>query len=169
MKPGLPRSTGPAAGCLRALRLFFAVLPALLAAPLSATEAPRFTRVRIFQAACSQADAYLVDQAVAGASALLLQHCALSLTVTGWETLKLDSGWCALPAEKELRRARIVELAQAAKALHPEELALFLLPSDADGRYSWALVDKSRQAACNSPQDARFLARFGSLFFPDLT
>jgi hypothetical protein len=140
-----------------------------LAAALSASPAVKLAHLSVFQPACSQVDPGDVQTAVAGASALLEAHCGISLSLTAWTKLPIDSPWCHLPAAPADRGVALRALAQAAKKAHPRDLALFLLPSDADPRISWALVDDSLRSACNSPQEARFLDRFGCFFFTDLS
>jgi hypothetical protein len=140
-----------------------------LATALNAGPVVKQARLRVFHPACSQLDADSVLEAVAGASALLEAHCGVALSVTAWVPLPLDSGWCHLPAAPADRGVALRALAQAAKKAHPRDLALFLLPSDADPRISWALVDDSLRSACDSPQEARFLDRFGCFFFTDLS
>lgn len=107
--------------------------------------------------------------AVSGASQLLEDRCRLRLLWQGVESLPLESPWCHLPMAADERSRALQELAAKAKGRHRQDLALFLLPSRADDRLSWTLVDASRYAGCDSPQDTRFLARFGNIFFTDLT
>jgi hypothetical protein len=130
---------------------------------------PLEASLRVFQPPCSQAEERDITQAVEGASGLLQARCGIRLALAGWEKPGLNSGWCGLPQESSPRSRTLKKLAARAKAGHPAELALFLLPSEADGRISWALVDDSLRSGCDSPQEARFLPRFGSLFFSDVT
>lgn len=148
---------------------------ALLLAALSASSAqgaPAPTlqaRVRVFQAYSSQTDPETLAAALDQASALLTGSCGLGLSLTAITRLPLDSPWSRLPPGREARSRALKRLAAQAKAPDPGALALFVLPSSADERLSWALVDVSPQSACDSPQEARFLDRFGSLFLTDLS
>ena len=108
-------------------------------------------------------------QAVSGASQLLEERCHLRLLWQGVEGLPLESPWCHLPMAMDERSKALQSLAARAKGRHRQELALYLLPSRADERLSWTIVDASRLSGCDSPQDTRFLARFGNIFFTDLT
>ncbi len=126
-------------------------------------------KLRVFKPVCALADAVDVQAAVEGASALLQERCRLRLRWQGVESLPLESPWCHLPMDRQERAKALPTLAAKAKARRARDLALFLLPSSADTRLSWALVDTSLRSACNSPQETRFLARFGSLFFTDVT
>lgn len=143
------------------------LLLCLLNAGLHAEQAALQARVHVFQAACSQARRDEVEQAITRASALLQQGCAVSLSLSAWTELPLE-GWCHLPVDARQRRRDLHALASAAKAPAPRELAFFLLPSSADDRLSWALVDVSLRSACDSPQEARYLKDFGSAFYTDL-
>lgn len=127
------------------------------------------SHLRLYRPECSSADLPDVEAAIHGASALLKSCCQLSLRYEGHQSLPLDSQWCHLPDSPLESSKALQQLAAQAKARHPRELALFLLPSSADRRLSWALVDTSLRSACDSPQERRFLARFGSFFFTDLT
>lgn len=154
---------------MRHLPFFFAL--GLLAGILPASEpvqrASAVVRVHVFQAACSQAQRSAVEKAIAQADELLRQSCALTLTLTAWTQLPLQD-WCHLPTGQAESRAALKQLAARAKADAPAELAFFLLPSSADERLSWALVDVSRHSACDSPQESRYLKDFGTAFFTDL-
>lgn len=147
------------------MRLLLAL--SLLSAGLHADNAALQARVHVFQAACSQAPRHEAEQALAQASAVLEQGCGIKLSVTAWTQLPLE-GWCHLPEGKRQRRLALKRLAAGAKAAAPSELAFFLLPSSADERLSWALVDVSLRSACDSPQDPRYLKDFGTAFFTDL-
>jgi hypothetical protein len=145
--------------------LFFLALSAQAAPPVPLLQAD----LELFRPACSQADLDEVRAAVRGASALLQSCCQLRLKLKGTQTLPQSSDWCHLPADPVERSRSLQRLAAAAKAKQPRQLALFLLPTGADERLSWAIVDQSLRAGCDSPQEARFLSRFGSFFFSDLT
>jgi hypothetical protein len=125
--------------------------------------------VDLFRPACSQADLDEVRAAVLGASALLQSRCQLRLKLTGLRLLPQDSDWCHLPAGPKERSLRLQALVQRQKMAQPRRLGLFLLPTGTDERLSWAIVDQSPRSGCDSPQEARFLPRFGSFFFTDLT
>jgi hypothetical protein len=139
-------------------------------APAPATVfAPRlWARVHVFQADCSYVSRPDVLDAIAQASDLLGRRCGVGLKVASWTRMDLPSPWCQLPPEKSQRKSLVAYLARIAKRRDPRSLAFFLLPSKADQRFSWALVDISRQRGCGSPSEARFLDRFGSAFFTDL-
>jgi len=124
-------------------------------------------RVRVFHPACSTARRSEVLNALAEASALLQSRCHVSLSLTAWAELPVGV-WCHLEAAGRARAAFEAELAEDAKLQDPSCLAFFLLPNGLDNRLSWALVDRSRARNCSSPQEARFLPRFGSAFFTDL-
>jgi hypothetical protein len=141
---------------------------AAISAPAATANLPS-AQVRIFKPACSSTDVSDVAQALGEASALLEARCHLRLHLEGVVSLPEVSDWCHLPPDPAGRALALRRLAADAKTPHPRELALFLLPSDADPRLSWALVDASRRSACDSPQERRFLARFGSFFFTDET
>lgn len=126
-------------------------------------------KLRAFKPVCSATQIQDVMQAVSGASQLLEERCRLRLLWQGVESLPLESAWCHLPIEASERSKALKDLAARAKGRHRQDLGLYLLPTRADERLSWAIVDASRMAACNSPQDPRFLSRFGHLFFTDLT
>ena len=141
-----------------------------LSLTVSAAAAPELeAKLRLYKPDCSSADIPDVEAAIHGASALLKSCCQLSLRYEGHQSLPLDSQWCHLPDSPVESSKALQALAAQAKAHHPRELALFLLPSSADQRLSWALVDTSLRSACDSPQERRFLARFGNIFFTDLT
>jgi hypothetical protein len=145
------------------------LLACLAALPHPARTADRpFARVRVFQAACSHARPGDVRSALARASELLERRCGVGLSLTAWTTLKVASPWCHLPADPRECRLAVAGMARAAKAADPGALAFFLLPSSAEERFSWALVDVSARRGCGSPRDGRFLDRFGSAFFTDL-
>lgn len=157
-KPGGGHSLGMAA-----LLIFLALpLPAATLAPL--LEA----KVGIYQALCSSADPDQVRQAIHAASRLLQSRCGIRLRALALKSFPLKSPWCHLPIESNERSALLQKLAAETKAHHPRELSLFLVPSATDSRLSWAIVDQSIRSACDSPQEPRFLARFGSFFFTDL-
>lgn len=154
-------------GCLLGIAALFLGLPP---APARAQARKALqAQIRIFKPECSSTDTVDVAQAIRDASALLQQRCGLRLRLVGEQSLPVASDWCHLPASPGERAALLRTLAAAAKAAHPRELALFLLPSSADPRLSWAFIDTSLRAGCDSPQEPRFLARFGSLFFTDAT
>jgi hypothetical protein len=146
------------------LRALIALL--LTAAP---TRAAVFleARVHVYQPACSQVQAQAVAQALSQAAALLAP-CGLSLSLTAWTALPLAHGFCHPVEGRAAQRSALRALATAAKREDPGALALFLLPDGADERLSWATVDVSRASACDSPQEARFLDRFGQCFVSDL-
>jgi hypothetical protein len=163
----VPSTRTPQGGCSRGTAaLFLGLLAASLHA--QASKAP-LARIRLFKPECSATDGADVAEAIQEASALLEHRCGLRLALVGQEPLPVASGWCHLPAGPRERAKALRSLAAAAKAAHPRELALFLLPSSADPRLSWAFIDSSLRAACDSPQEPRFLARFGCLFFTDET
>jgi hypothetical protein len=138
--------------------------------PRQASAGPTLqARVTIFQAGCSQVLRADVEDAVAAASRLLTQGCGIGLSLTAWTRLPLSHALCALPGEPGARSKALQAASARLKAAAPRSLALILLPTDADPRLSWALVDRSRRSACDSPQEPRFLPRFGSLFFTDLS
>jgi hypothetical protein len=126
-------------------------------------------RITVFQPGCSQVLRAEVEDAVEGASRLLAQGCGIGLGLTAWARLPLGHALCALPAEPGARSKALQAASRRLKAAAPRSLALILLPTDADPRLSWALVDRSRRSACDSPQEPRFLPRFGSLYFTDLS
>ena len=125
-------------------------------------------KLGIYQALCSNADPGQVRDAVHAASHLLERHCGIRLQALAFKNFPLGSRWCHLPTDSAERSQLLQKLAAEAKMQHPRQLSLFLVPSATDRRLSWAIVDLSLQADCNSPQEARFLARFGSFFFTDL-
>jgi hypothetical protein len=135
------------------------------AAPLPLLEA----ELSLYQPGCSSADPDQVAKAVQGASQLLQSRCGIRLKALALQSLPRKSEWCHLPEDSALRSLHLQALVQPLKAAHPKRLALFLLPSAADERLSWALVDQSLKAGCDSPQEARFLPRFGNFFFTDVT
>lgn len=142
------------------------LLAVALSAPLAA--APTLTaRVHVYQPACSQTQPQAVAQALSQAAALLAP-CGIGLSLTAWTALPLTQGFCKpLPSRREQRQA-LRDLATALKREDPGALALCLLPEGADERLSWATVDISAASACDSPQEARFLGRFGQCFISDL-
>lgn len=147
-----------------------ALLAAALLAAAPAWAAASFeARVRVFQPACSQVQREDVTDALKQASRLLSRRCRIRLRLVDWVTLPIRDGLCQLPGEPGARRQALDRRAAALKRADPSALALFLLPTDEDSRISWSLVDRSRASACDSPQEARFLARFGSIFFTDLS
>jgi hypothetical protein len=125
-------------------------------------------RIHVFQPACSRSRLSDVQTALTDASRRLQAACGIRLRLGSVHSLPANSPWCILPARAADRSARLKILAQEAKRAEPASLALFLLPSGTDMRYSWALVDQSAARGCDSPQEARFLDRLGSLFFTDL-
>jgi hypothetical protein len=137
----------------------------LLSASLHA--GPLTANVHIYQPACSQAQAEAVARSLSQASALLAP-CGLSLSLTAWTALPLAHGFCHPVEGRAAQRRALQALATAAKRDDPRALALFLLPEGADERLSWATVDVSVASACDSPQEARFLDRFGQCFVSDL-
>jgi hypothetical protein len=153
------------------LSLRMAALLLFWGPPLSALEKPPLLEAELdlFQPICSSTDLDEVRAAVQSASDLLQSRCQLRLKLRTARTLPLDSEWCHWPDVPAERQQRFQALAREAKAAHPRRLGLFLLPSGADQRLSWALVDESLRSGCDSPQEARFLPRFGSFFFTDLT
>lgn len=144
------------------------LLACLAALPLPAPASGLVARVQVFKSACSQARPADVRAALERASQLLQRRCGLGLSLTAWTDLNISSPWCHLSTDPRERRRQVADLARAAKQRDPNSLAFFLLPSDADERFSWALVDASRQHGCGSPKETRFLDRFGSAFFTDL-
>ncbi len=143
-------------------------LLALLAGALPAAAPVLSARVTVFQPACSQAQREDVAAALAQASGLLAQGCGIKLSLTAWTALPLDHALCDLPDAPKARALALKRLSRGLKAADPGALALVLLPSRADERLSWALVDVSAARGCDSPQEARYLDRFGSIFATDL-
>lgn len=142
----------------------------LLALGLSATlpAAPRLqARVHIFHPACSHSRPVDVARALSQASQVLERRCGISLSLTASTNLKVGTPWCRLPAGPAERSRLLQALAAQAKHEDPRCLAFFLLPSAADQRLSWAVVDVSEPQGCGAPREPRFLARFGSAFFTD--
>lgn len=122
--------------------------------------APSFeARVTVFQSGCSDTDRGQVEKHLRDASAILQKGCGLSLTLTAWTALPTSHAFCHAAPQRE---------AAALKTADPQALALFLLPTRADLRLSWAVIDVSAASACDSPQEPRFLKRFGALFFTDI-
>ena len=142
-----------------------ALLGALALAALDGqAQAEPVARLRAYVLECSQATLAEVPAIVAGADALLRQGCQLGLSLSAALELK---GGCGLPSDQAGRRKALQELLAPLKAGHPEDLALLVVPTGFEARYSWAVIDISRFAGCSSPKDPRWLHRFGALFLTD--
>lgn len=143
------------------------LLPAALLLSASLHAGALTARVHVYRPACSQAQPEAVAQALSQAAALLAP-CGFSLSLTAWTELPFEHGFCHPVGGRAAQRSALKALATAAKRDDPRALALFLLPAGDDERLSWATVDVSLASACDSPQEARFLDRFGQCFISDL-
>ena len=134
---------------------------ALATTPLLA--APQVT-LRAYLLDSADANLAQVQAAVEVASGILSSGCAIHLSLAANTELTLGHG---LPEERTARKQALRKLASPFKAEHPRDLALFILPSDNRARYSYAWIDSSPGAGCDSPREKGWLSRFGVLFLTD--
>lgn len=124
-------------------------------------------RVRVLAPDCAATPLETVRRALAGASRILENGAGIRLSLTAETAAGVDSGYCHLPVERAARGAALAALSRAQKRADPGCLLLVLLPDDEEGRLSWASIDVSPLGGCGSPQEARFLDRFGVAYFSD--
>ncbi len=145
--------------CLLAGGAFF------LAGPAGAAE----LKLDLWRLDCSYAARGQALEAVSRAAAIL-QPCGIALKLRRESELKAGEEWCRLPWDEKARKKPLEAIAGPRRRMNPEGLSLFVVPKGGpDARYSFALIDKSDDAGCGSPREARFRPRFGSLFMTDFS
>lgn len=123
--------------------------------------------VMLLRPACAQTGESQARAALKGASLILERACDLRLRLVS--SVNLGEQACHLPVAPQAR-ARALRKAMAPwRKEQPRALALLSLPNNAEeSRFSYAWVDSSLKAGCDSPQEPRFLDRFGGVFVTDL-